>query len=101
MTPNDAPKGATRITFEVWSTAPWSKQEKADFTSQISQLAAEYDDDMVADSVQVRFENGQEIADAKRAEIAELLGNAEVTVKTKVFLDVDGLSVDLTEDDEE
>jgi len=66
MKPEETPAGALRISFEFWTTAPYTKSERETLFSDLSGYVEEGDDDVVPSGFDIKFENVEEIATAKR-----------------------------------
>lgn len=78
MKANDAPKDALRISFEVWTSAPYSAREKVELQESIRTLINEFDEDVVKGSDVVRFENAEQVTERMKREIAEALNEATI-----------------------
>jgi hypothetical protein len=92
MDANQAPEGALRISFEFWTTAPYSTEERKQLLTQLTEFAIDGDDDFVEDSFAIRFENAKQIAepreistDEKKKLIEELLGQAQISLQSVVM----------------
>jgi len=91
MTPDNAVLvGATRITLEFWTVAPYSQKEKDVLLNDFAELVTEFDPDVVENSVEMKFEAQSEIVAAvkspvTRDQLIEAMLDAEILTTTIRF----------------
>lgn len=95
----EIPEGATRITFEFWTTAPYSEAERDSLNSDLAGFVKEGDDDILDGVFNLTFETEKEIAAAKEKDLREFLNDAETIVTLKFGPERNDLEIVLGEDD--